>query len=244
MSYFYGNKTEPVMKKMLLSFACVLCTPAFGQDGFFLQPVIGAGITNIKRVGAYNQTGNGNDISFDGGILAGYRAGRWIYSTGLVYLRTGTKLPITIVDGLGNPIGSSSIIYRFSHLMLPVTAGRSFRMSKRLSLTPSAGVGISYNISESEKNSLYNVTTHMPASEFNNAYHQFGFFGLVQAELAYKVSKAVSITCAPSFDYMLTNMAKPPDFIQPNYVQHNYALLLNVGIRYQPHRKEKHPGKV
>jgi hypothetical protein len=217
------------MKKTLFFVASLLGTSGYGQEGFFLQPVAGAGITNERRTATDYPVVNGsNAMSFDGGILAGYKAGRWIYSTGLVYLSTGTKIPITLTDALGNPISTSSITYSFSHLVLPLTVGRAFSLGKMLALTPSAGVSISYNMGASEKSAFDNSIIPMSAREFNDEYQQISCFGLLQAELAFKLSKALSLTCAPSFDYMLTNMTK-----SSYYAQHDYALLLNIGVRWQ-----------
>lgn len=231
------------MKKILLTALCLFSIASFAQNGYFLQPIVGVGTGNINYKGSDNHMTSSNyALTFNTGIVAGYQAGSWRFNTGLVYLRTGATQPITMTDALGNPIGTYNVHYRYSHLVLPVMAGRTFRKAKKLSFTSSVGVGFSYNIGTSEESDFENNIIQMSSSRFNNEYHRFSCFGLLQAELDYRISSLLSISCAPAFEYMLTNMTKNADSYY-GYKEYHYTLLLNIGMKWQLPKKEKQPRK-
>jgi len=230
------------MKKLIITILCFCSITSFAQDGFFLQPIIGAGFTNMKHNDDNDHMTSGDyAFTFDGGVRAGYQAGKWRFNTGLGYLRTGTKIPITLTDALGNPIGTSYIRYRYSHLVLPITVGRTFSMTRKLSLTPSAGPEFSYNISSTEKDDFDGRVVHMSSSQFNGYYQRLSCFGLLEAALDYRVSPGLSLSLTPSFDYMLTNFAKTEDGAPFTTKEHPYVLLLNAGVKWAFAGKEKQP---
>ena len=229
-------------KAIFLSCLSLFKIAAFAQNGFFLQPVAGIGATNVSHTD-YTGHASSDDyaVNFEGGLLAGYQAGKWVFNSGLIYLRTGSKAEITLMDALGNPIGTSYLHYRLNHLVLPLEVGRAFTLRKKLSLTPSIGVGVSYNISASDKDDIDHKVATIEAGSFNTYDGKFSCYGLVQAEFAWRINSTFDLTCAPTYNYMLTKMFLPQ--LDPNVVyQHDYALLLNFGVKWHFAKKEKQTG--
>ncbi len=231
------------MKKILfLTCLSIGSMAVFAQNTFFLQPVAGIGAANVSRVDdRMRATSDDYAINFDAGLMAGYRAGKWVLSTGLVYLRTGAKEQAMLMDLAGNQVGTTYIHYRYNHLMLPLEVGRRFALGKKLTLTPSAGAGLSYNISASEKDDFENRISHVPKATYNNYTNTFSCYGLVQAELAWRINAAFDLTCAPAFNYMVSNMIWPQ--LEPNTVfQHDYTLLLNFGVKWHIPKRDNRAG--
>lgn len=82
------------MKRTLIITLCFISSAAMAQTGFFLQPVAGIGLTNVRHVDFTSQSHSDDyDLNFDAGVLAGYCHGKWVFTTGLQYLRTGSKVP-------------------------------------------------------------------------------------------------------------------------------------------------------
>lgn len=229
-----------LMKKVLFLSCLSLCSiSAFCQSSIFLQPVAGIGAANVNHVYYTGQaTSDDYAINFDGGLLGGFYTGKWVFSTGLLYLRTGSKVPVALTDPLGNPAGTSYLHYRLAHFVLPFTAGRAFAISKKVSVTPSAGIGLSYNISASFKDDIDHRIFRIQPGVSNNYENSVTCYGLFQAEFAWRMSSAFDLTCAPAFNYMLNRMFLPqfsPDVVY----QHDYSLLLNLGIKWHFAKKEK-----
>ena len=233
------------MKKILFPGYLSLCSiTAFAQNGIFLQPVAGIGAANVSHINyTMNAASDHYAMNFDGGLLAGYQAGKWVFSSGLIYLRTGSKAQITLTDALGNPVSTSYMYSRYNHLVLPLEVGRRFALGKKLSITPSVGAGLSYNISASEKDDVDNEVTQIPSGASNTYTNTFSWYGILQVKLAWRVNSTFDLTCAPTFDYMLTRMTWPQqDPLNNNSIvyQHDYTLLLNFGVKWHPVKKEKH----
>ncbi len=220
------------MKYTLLVTLCFISITTKAQTGFFLQPVAGIGAANVRHVDYTGQTHRDDyDINFDAGALAGYQRGKWIFTTGLLYLRTGSKTPFTLTDPYGNPTGKSWFQYRYSHLVLPLEVGRIFIIGKKLTLTPSAGLGLTYNTSGVIKADIGNKVIDIPVAGLNSYKNGTGCYALAQAELAWPITSKLAITCAPAYNYMLTRMIfqqSSPDAVW----DHDYSLLLNIGIKW------------
>ena len=229
-----------VMKKFLFISCLILCSiSVIAQTALYLQPVAGIGVANVNHVSYTGQsTADDYAINFDGGLLGGIYAGKWVFSTGLLYLRTGSKLPVLLVDALGNPAGTTYLHYRLDHFVVPLMAGREFTIGKKLSLTPSAGIGASYNISASFKDDFDHRVTQVSPGSFNTYSNHFSCYGLVQAALAWRISSTVDFTCTPTFNYMINRM-KLPQYNEDVVYQHDYSLLLNMGIKWHIGKMQK-----
>jgi hypothetical protein len=221
------------MKYTLIITLCFVSSAAMAQTGFFLQPVAGIGLTNVSHVDFTSQTHSDDyDLNFDAGVLAGYCHGKWVFTTGLQYLRTGSKVPLTITDPIGNPSGTAYIHYRYSHVVLPLEVGRVFAIGKKLTITPSAGVGLSYNTGAEIKDKIGNRVVDIPVEGLNSYKNGTGCYAIAQAGLAWPVSPQLAITCAPVYNYMLTRMIFQQ--MSANAVwDHDYSLMLNIGVKWQ-----------
>jgi hypothetical protein len=226
------------MKKIMLVAVAIVhfSTFAFSQNGFFLQPLAGIGAGNVKN--SYNPDTK-NVLVFDGGVNIGYATGRFMFCTGLGYLRTGSSVDITYTGALGNPLATSKFYTYFNHIAVPLTAAYKFKAGKKLSILPAIGAAISYNISARQTVIEYtqeNKVEPMPSAQFNEYYNPLSVFGIVNVGFDYKLSPGLILTCTPTFDYMVTNMFSGPDNGQTT-TQHNYTLLLNMGVKWYFARK-------
>ena len=220
------------MKKILLLLACFGSMTLYGQNGFSLEPQVGVGISNVKTSGPADP----HSVSvFDGLLGVGYRYNHFVVSSGIGYLRTGYKVNITFTDALGNPISTVGAYTYFNHLVVPVSVGRELELSKQLSLVPTVGASVSYNMSARETTFDMNgraYMKHVPSEEFDNSYKPLSVFAKLQIGVDYKLSTRMSMTLAPVVNYMLSNIAVQHSGAPVKEVQNNYAFLLNAGVKW------------
>jgi hypothetical protein len=221
------------MKNILSLALCIACSVAYGQNNFFLQPQIGVGGSNTKEI-TYSGTQKYKSVlAYDVRLDVGYDINNIVITSGIGYMRTGYKLPFTLTDPLGNVISSTYIYWYFNHLMLPLHAGYKLKPGKKLAILPTIGTDFSYNISAQETPVKYLSTKKVKtisAAEFDRTYNRLSVFGFVQVSFEYNISSKLSITCAPAFDYMFTNLLQVPANNYYTARQHNYAYVLNAGI--------------
>jgi hypothetical protein len=224
------------MKKILLLFLLFMGHIAFGQNGWYLQPSAGIGMSNVTQSGTPNN--NFRYVSaFDAELGIGYRHGDLLFSSGISYMRTGAKTTVTILDVLGNPVGTMDYRFYFYHLVVPFTFGYQISLGRKLAFTPSAGFGLAYNTGEKETDPALlamgsNEMVSMPSAEFDNYYKRISVLEILQANIDYKASSSLDITCGPAANYMLTNIFNSHNGAPNNPGQRNYAFLFNAGIRW------------
>ncbi len=230
------------MKHTFIIALCFISITVRSQPGFYFQSFAGPGAANISHVDYTSHTWSDDyTVNFDAGAMVGYQLDKWIFTAGLEYLRTGSKVPFALTDPLGNPAGTAWIHNQFSHVVLPLEVGRLFKIGKKLAFTPFAGVGLSYNISASQKDDFNNEIHHIPGGISNTYTGGTGVYGLAQAELAYPFTPHLSVTLAPTFNYMLSRMIFPQ--FNPNTVwDHDYSLLFDIGVKWQFQKQKKHSG--
>jgi hypothetical protein len=236
------------LKKYLLLILCLCSAASYAQNGFFLQPEIGAGFSNtIWKPGIYPQ--QVSIFSYRAGMDIGYKTGKWQFITGLAYLRTGVKVLSGTIYYFENneyllPIITppENITDYNPHILVPLKIGYEvLRFSDKLSLTALLGAEISYNI---QRTFLTQVTV-MPGTypvnkdvesrqDFNRSGNNSGTMGLAQVNLEYKLNNRVSLTGGPSFQYMFSSMLNFRN-------EYDYALLMNIGLKWNFKKERQRP---
>ena len=230
------------MKKTFLFILLLNNLFTYAQNGFFLQPIVGIGAGG----GSYTDI-NHNEYKtklvpvYDAQLGIGYQFSHLMINTGIGYMRTGLRY----ID-----VGLSYTMYAtvyYNHLVVPVAFGYRFHNGKKSFITPILGVDLTYNYSGRQTaytQAGVNWNKTMPISEpfFKSVYRPNTWFGVVQLKFDHSLTSRLNIMFMPTINYMFSNMqnyyqSKPQ---YPN--QHNYAVLLNMGIKYtftKSHKEEK-----
>lgn len=231
------------MKKLLFIILCCCSSYVFGQKGFYLLPEAGIGFTNARMPGSshfYGHTQLNNITSIQGQLGIGYKTGRWQFSSGIGFLRTGMQLTgsalllrrdiaiTTTFPELLVPmvIRIDKITTYNPHITVPVKIGyEAYRFNNKLKVTPAIGAELAYNTRRTFTYAEPNFKDRETQVSFNYNCNRLGVIGLVQVNLEYKLNNRCDLVAGPSFRYMFSSML--------NYAQeHDYAVLMNVGIRY------------
>lgn len=227
------------MKKIvLLSFIALSGTIAFAQNGFYLAPEIGDGVSS-----SYSQpfpNGNNPDgrvSSQQYQLKAGYSFHNWQLETGIGYLTTGvqrTGYEVFFFNSFYNGGVTSAYEppkYKYEtinhHITLPLCLSYKINMGKKFSLSPRLGEELFYNTSTEIKNSGDIFRTP------GNSYYHYNTVSrtlLFSLEAGYKLNSKWSIIAGPSMQCMLTQMT-----VNSGY---DYAYLFNAGVKYYLQKKK------
>lgn len=231
------------MKKLLFIVLCCCSSYVFGQKGFFLLPEAGIGFTNARMPGIakiYGVTQLSSITSMQGQLGIGYKTGRWQFTSGIGYLRTGMRVRgselvlrrdlliyATFPENFIAPWMVKADIKAYNpHITVPVKIGyEAYRFNNKLTVTPAIGAELAYNTRRTFTHAMPAYIERETRNSFNYNCNRLGVIGLVQVNLEYKLNKRCDLVAGPSFRYMFSSML--------NYTQeHDYAVLMNVGVRY------------
>ncbi len=216
----------------LLSFL-LLPLISSAKDKFYLQPIIGIGLGNINAGRVNGEYASKNILVPDFQLAIAYRHKKMQLSSGIGYMQTGREALSTYWISKGASTGQvwtykRQELQRYNHILVPLTLGYSFKLSKEFSFIPAIGAGITYNT-----NVQYG-TQKYAGENFDKYFERFSLWSIAEADLVYRLSPNVSVIAGTSTYYMLTNIVKgayakymgfPPSI-------HVYALFFNVGIKY------------
>jgi hypothetical protein len=225
------------MKPYFLITLLCFSTQIFAQNGFYLQPSFGAGISNSNYTDALYYGSKENIFTYCFNANVAYHFRHWQFTTGIAYLKTGYKVTgddiagasITGFNSQFPTIGNYEVFY--SHLLLPFKAGYSLNLGKKMSIIPYAGLEASYNL-----NRLYKITSPAQAAAtrtddmkyFNIYYNAVSVFGIAGGNLSYKLRPGLSLLCGIEAQYMLTSLVKKKYGNGDSYLDH--AITFNTGI--------------
>lgn len=229
-------------KSMLLVAMGLTVTTSFAQSRFYLSPNLGAGLGNASQDFYMTQL-PGNKIrkvstlTYNVGLNAGYRFGRWRLETGLQYGISGFKNDDLLFGSTfpdDTKLGSS--IIRYKHLSIPLKVGYEVKLSEKLKFVPYIGMMASYNLGASSANTIPgigNETHKWSREDFDYSNRRISIWGTAAARLEYTVSKRISIFAGPSAQYMLSNLLKPPADLPNPYKasQRNFNLHIDIGVQ-------------
>lgn len=214
------------------------CT-GFAQKNLFINPYIGAGITELEGTAFTKGFGNKKSFSQTGGVQIGTQKGHWRFSTGLSVLKTGCIIsPVTEYDpSTGNIRNNRKASIAVINALLPIKAGYTIKAGK-LSIVPSLGIAAAYHI----KN--FATFQELPSGKKETstirvfAYKRFSGFGIAEISVIRKYNERISLSGGISYHQMFTNNMQsytmpfsnnkyqPPAMLQ-------YAVTGNLGIIFQ-----------
>lgn len=209
---------------------------------FYLRPFVGAGITNINATTtnpAYN-----DDIkefynpifSTTGGVNAGIQIKQLRIETGLQFLTTGRHFDFGInAFSPGTPgilIDSFRVTETHQHIIIPISAGHTFNINNKFSITPMAGVGIGRHMGVSSKRESYITgAVHKSSSTINTSVHNaFNIWGNVFVNFEYYINNRIAISITPTFNRMITNSLKEEPGAIFEYKERHYSVTGNAGV--------------
>lgn len=229
------------MKKTLfLAGAVMLAIPAFSQNGFYLSPSVGAGISNTKQ-DFFSTDPNGNTIkrgstlSYSGNLNIGYKLNHWRLEAGIQYSTSGFKYD-NLVFGNNFPDTTSqgSVTIQYRHLAVPIKVGYEIRLGNKFNLVPFAGIITSYNLGATSVTDIRGEakrTDSWTKEQFDYDHHRITIWGTAALRAEYKVSNRISVFAGPSVQYMISNLLKSP-YSNPAYdaAQRNYTINFDLGV--------------
>lgn len=218
---------------------------AYAQNGFYLAPSTGAGISNAtKSVYALGVDGyasfNHKSAIFSNNIQfgIGYQYKNWRFQTGIQYFKSGYKIDELVFGTDFNPTyksisGSGSYKVAINQVGIPLQVGYAIPLSSKLSLVPYVGVLSSFTFSGNYQfNEPGKFTNNELSGAALNDYGRFTFWGLAGAQLEYKLSDKVFIFGGPSVQYKLGSTSN-------NNQQNFYNLNFNLGLKFNLNKKGK-----
>lgn len=126
--------------------------------------------------------------------------------------------------GMAYDTATVDITVTHKHLLVPLTAGFSILKSEKLSLTPRAGIDLSFNLGSQSKWEYADgreTTTRLNGP--GNPNSTFSVLGHVSVMLAYHINSHIAITAEPVFYHPILPM-------KAGISSRNYALTGNLGL--------------
>lgn len=204
------------MKKCFFIVTAVLGSVlSYAQNGFYLQPTLGAGIGRWNYVESYTPVKVKGALVHDEVIYLTYRAGYVVFGTGFGLQLTGTGFADTHMP---SEYGDEYI----SNIVLPLSVGYVIATNKKFDIVPAAGL-------EGLNSFSSKMVGHDPV--FGKIVRKEGTHGwaiaaMAQVNLEFAIAKDTRIVLCPKFDYSL-NLNKKA--VHPN---HFYTCIFNAGIKW------------
>ncbi len=234
------------MKNVLFCCLCFASISSFGQNGFFLEPGLGLGYTNVRASnppdqypfqygaeGWYNRSKN--IFSYNPSLLIGYKHKSWSLTTGISFLKTGYNEDQLYFMDLGTNEPNDKITEFYYHIMVPLIFSEQFNIGKHFFIRPGFGFAVSYNttaIENFEETGIYynagaGKNQPLTKDEFDQIYFRFIGWEILRLQAGYKVNDRVNIIAGPEYQFMLSSFIKDND----NY-ELNRAATFKVGITW------------
>lgn len=216
---------------------------AWGQKGLYLKPSAGIGFGNVRENS--NTTGypslqkvNVAALNVTAGI--GYQVKKWRFESGIGYLRSGVRRDMysSSVYSRNYPLVDTTTSHTyFHHIIIPLRIAYQLRMNRKLSLYPTLGGAVSFNMgwTEKAKFSAYGSYDFKQTDMFfPYPLRPITLLGEAQLNASYKVSKNIDIFGGPALQYMINPMVKTTDpFGNPLKAdQYPYTIMINAGLNW------------
>lgn len=223
------------MKKILTILLIILSANAWAQNGLYLQPTIGAGITDIDYWSEYrnvNKLDDVNGLAYKMMIMAGYQFSRWKLEVGLGYLSVKNGYDHITFSYPFNPSMPAATVYadvRYvsSYLSVPVQVVYSAPISKKFDVQPQVGLGLNYNFNTKASGSEYELSgkKKLDYPIMNMKYKTTELVGNAGIMLSYKLTKKMSVIAGPALTYFIANTEN-----MKIYKATIYCVTLDAGI--------------
>lgn len=223
------------MYKYLLPIFITCSIGSYAQQ-VSIQPYAGAGISgSIGQSGLFRSNIFKTIVIPSIGINAGISFNRLYIGTGIAWLTTGYKAQGLVFEHMinpatGMPTDKVDIILTHTHLMVPFTAGFTIVKKEKVSITPRAGVALSYNPT-SQSTWRYYSDGHEDKTKLNgpgNPYARVSLFGHASLMCAYHINNDIAITLEPVY-FITIN----PMLLSAGGNQRTYAATGNVGVMFK-----------
>jgi hypothetical protein len=206
------------------------------QNGFFVRPSYGAGISNIEFKSKTRTINNKQSIFSNSiSIAFGFEHNNLRINSGLGYLKTGYKIRdyTTIYIHLQPVLSDADFTY--AHIIIPIQVGYIQNITNKLSVVPGAGFVFCANLGENiiYRNFEKTLKSSVNNIDFKSIYHSFNYMANGSIYLEYKLKSNFNVYAGPSIHYMV------PNFLKTDEQQHNYAILIDLGIVLHMHKPAK-----
>ena len=231
------------MKNILLCGLCFASIASFGQNGFFLEPGLGLGVTDVKASNPpyeypilYAAAGWPAKpkiiFSYDPSLFIGYQHAHWSLTTGISFLKTGYSAGEA----------DDKMTESYYHVMVPLIFSEQFNIGKHFFIRPGFGFALSYNTTAVEKYKdpgTYNYpgppnSQPLPENEFDKIYFRVTGWEILRVQMGYKVNDRLNIIAGPEYQFMLSSFIKDND----NY-EINRAYTVKMGITWSLHHSKQ-----
>ena len=227
------NRIKLIAVLLLLHCSC------FAQKNLFLQPYIGAGVTELEGTVFSKGFGDKKSLSLTGGIQIGTQKGHWRFSTGLSILKTGCIIsPVFEYDPFtGYARNNRKVSIAVINALLPIKVGYTIEVGK-LSVVPSLGIAAAYHLKNYATFEELATGKRETSAVRAFAFKRFSGFGIADISLIRKVNERISLSGGVSYHQMFTNNMQfytlpfsnekyqPPAMLQ-------YALTGNFGVIFK-----------
>ena len=222
------------MKGILVLVFCFSGFVASAQNGFYLQPEIGIGSSNVSAhdnmiLGRYENEGRYSIGVLDCELGIGYRIGHLEINSGIFFLQSGFYEHT--LSGYMFMTDTKTTQY-YNHIALPVIADFRIRPGKRFSIAPGIGYEISHNYSDNKTTDQDGVVTKqkLTGAAFTNLYQVTSAWWIIRLGAGYKLNKRMGIVAGVELHDMLTSILA--EGYNPAAFQYSVILSLNAGITW------------
>lgn len=184
------------------------------QNGFYLAPLAGAGISNTQHryttydnAGIATSTHTSSIFSYNFRAGIGYRYKNWRFESGLQYMSNGYLMKDLVFGSGYDPATGTIQSYgsyrvRLNHIGIPLQVGYSIPLSRKLSLIPSVGFITTYTFNGTyETNEGSSVRTGDWTKKSLDDYGRISVWGQASLQLEYKVNQKISLFGGPSLQH-------------------------------------------
>lgn len=223
------------MKNILSILLIVFSTSVFAQKGFYIKPVIGAGITDVDYWREYrniNKLDDVNGLTYKVMVMGGYQFKKLRLEFGLGYLsvRNGyDHAPFSYIDNFGIPASTvyADVRYTSSYLAIPVQVAYAFNINDKFDLQPQLGLSLNYNLNTKASGSEYDLAgkklKEYPTMNFK--YKTTELAGNAGIMLNYKLTNKLTLFAGPALTYFIANIEN-----MRVYKATTYCVMIDAGI--------------
>ncbi len=228
------------MKKKIFLLGLGMCAlQAFAQQGFYVAPSVGVGMSNAshdfyKMVSGGGQIKPSAVLNYNAQLSVGYGFGRWRVESGIQYATTGFIYKGLIMDTPPGDIISGTEETRYYHLSVPLRVGYTLPLGSRRSLSPMAGALVSFNTGARtivDFPVFRESDTKWTSDNFKTQKQGTSVWGNVSLQAGFRLNGRVTVFAGPGLQYMLTNFLKAPAASPYKASERPYFINMDIGAR-------------
>lgn len=221
-----------------LCLAGLLSSSVHAQNGFYLAPSAGAGISNTQHhyttydnTGAATSTHTSSIFSYNFRAGIGYRYKNWRFESGLQYISNGYLMNDLVFGSGFDPTGTvqtyGSYKTRLNHIGIPLQVSYNILLSRKLSLVPGAGFITTYTLGGTYETNEGGgmVRTGDWTKKALDDYGRISVWGQASLQLEYKINQKISLFGGPSLQYQFFKSSGGGIGKNP------YNLHFNLGVK-------------